>query len=125
MGMIYKRGKVYWVKYYRNGNPYRESTKSRKEADAKMLLKRRQGEISEGKLPGIYFDKVRFDELAEDFLNDYRMNNKKSLNAAMTNVNHLKEHFKGIRVVNITTPKILSYIDYREIDREEIEKLVE
>jgi len=39
MGMIYKRGKVYWIKYYRSGKPYRESTKSRKEADAKRLLK--------------------------------------------------------------------------------------
>ena len=34
MGSIYKRGKVYWIKYYRNGKPYRESTKSLKEADA-------------------------------------------------------------------------------------------
>ena len=25
------------------------------------------------KVPGIYFDKVKFDELAEDFLADYRM----------------------------------------------------
>ena len=39
MGSIYKRGEVYWVKYYRNGKPYRESTKSKKEADAKRLLK--------------------------------------------------------------------------------------
>jgi hypothetical protein len=35
MGSIYKRGKVYWIQYYRNGKPYRESTKSKKEADAK------------------------------------------------------------------------------------------
>ena len=26
--MIYKRGSVYWIKYYRNGRPYRESAKS-------------------------------------------------------------------------------------------------
>lgn len=64
VGMIYKRGKTYWIKYYRNGKPYRESTRSHKETDAKRLLKRREGEISEGKLPGIYFDRVRFDELA-------------------------------------------------------------
>jgi hypothetical protein len=57
MGSIYKRGEIYWVKYYRNGKPYRESTKSTKEADAKWLLKRREGEISEGKLPGIYTER--------------------------------------------------------------------
>jgi len=25
MGSIYKRGKVYWIQYYRNGKPYLES----------------------------------------------------------------------------------------------------
>ena len=57
MGMIYKRGKTWWIKYYRNGKPYRESSKSHKEADAKRLLKRREGEISQGRLPGVYFER--------------------------------------------------------------------
>ena len=56
MGTIYKRGNTYWLKYYRNGKPYYESTKSSKETEAKKLLRKREGEISEGKLPGIYFD---------------------------------------------------------------------
>ena len=86
MGMIYKRGKVYWIKYYRNGKPYRETTRSNKEADAKRLLKKREGEIALGKLPGIYFERVRFDELAEDFLMDYRVNGKKSLHAARSSI---------------------------------------
>ncbi len=113
MGSIYKRGKVYWIKYYRNGKPYRESTKSIKVADAKRLLKKREGEISEGKLPGIYFDKVKFDDLAEDFLRDYRINQKKSLDRAERCVNHLNKHFEGIRVPEITTPRIEAYIEDR------------
>ena len=51
MGTIYKRGNTYWLKYYRNGKPYYESTKATKETDATKLLKKREGEISEGKLP--------------------------------------------------------------------------
>lgn len=113
MGMIYKRGKAYWIKYYRNGKPYRESTRSTKEADAKRLLKKREGEISEGKLPGLYFDRIRFDELSEDFLTDYRINQKKSLVRAERSVNHLKKVFEGERVTNITTPRIRAYIDQR------------
>jgi hypothetical protein len=70
MGSIYKRGKVYWIKYYRNGKPYYESSESERETEAKRLLKKREGEISQGKLPGIYFDRVRFDELAEDYLRE-------------------------------------------------------
>ena len=114
MGTIYKRGQTYWLKYYRNGKPYYESSGSQKETEAKKLLKKREGEISEGKLPGVYFDRVRFDELAEDFLTDYRINQKKSLAKAERNVRHLKEHFEGYRVTQITTPKIQNYIEARQ-----------
>ncbi len=31
MGSIYRRGETYWIKYYRAGKPYRESTRSTKE----------------------------------------------------------------------------------------------
>ena len=51
MGMIYKRGKVYWIKYCRSGKPYRESVGSTKGAVAKRLLKKREEEISQGSYP--------------------------------------------------------------------------
>ena len=117
MGSIYKRGNTYWVQYYRNGKPYRESTKSKKEVDAKRLLKKREGEISDGKLPGIYFDRVRFDELAEDFLLDFKVNQKKSLRRVKQCVDHLAEMFEGIKIRDITTPKIQAYIEKRLIAR--------
>jgi integrase len=113
MGSIYKRGNIYWIKYYRSGKPYRESSESKKEADAKRLLKKREGEIASGKLPGIYFDKIRFDELAQEFLSDYRINQKKSLKRAERSINHLKKTFEGMRVVDITTPLINKYIENR------------
>ena len=113
MGAIYKRGNVLWIKYYRNGKPYRESTRSAKETDAKRLLKKREGEIAEGKIPGVYFDKVKFDELAKGLLSDYRINQKKSLARAERSVTHLKEVFEGMKVTDITSPRIGEYIDKR------------
>ena len=113
MGSIYKRGNIYWLKYYRNGKPYYESSKSTKEADAKRLLKNREGEISQGKLPGIHFDKVRFDELAEDLLTDYRINSKKSLDRLELSISHLTEAFEGMKITNINTPRIKRYIQDR------------
>jgi integrase len=127
--MIYRRGNVRWLKYYRNGKPYRESSRSTKEADAKRLLKRREGEVSQGKIPGVYFDRVRFDELAEDFLRDCRLNNKTVKRAEQT-VAKLKEFFEGYRVPNITSTLIEEYIVRRmkwvcndckkEFDQEEV-----
>jgi integrase len=113
MGSIYQRGKTYWIKYYRNGKAYRESAKSVKEADAKRLLKKREGEIANGKLPGFYFDKVRFDELAEDFIRDYEINNRKTVNRAELAISHLKKTFEGARVTDIVTPEIQKYIEMR------------
>jgi integrase len=115
MGMTYKRGNIWWIKYYRNGKPYRESTRSHKEADAKRLLKKREGEISEGKLPGVYFDKVRFEELAGDFINDYRINGKGTLNKAERTVRlHLGPFFEGMRAPNVTTTLVREYIAQRQ-----------
>jgi hypothetical protein len=55
----YQRGNIWWIKYYRNGKPYYESSKSDKISKAQRLLKKREGEIVKGELPRIYFDKVR------------------------------------------------------------------
>jgi integrase len=113
MGCIYRRRKTYWVKYYRNGKAYAESSHSDKLEIAKRILKVREGEISQGKMPGICFDKIKFNDLCDDFLNDYRVNGKKSLVRAERSVNHLKVSFDGARVTNITTPRINAYIQMR------------
>ena len=110
MGSLYKRGEVWWVKYYRNGKPYRESSKSTKKMVAKKLLDRREGEISQGKIPGILFEKVTFDELADEFLRDYQINQKKSLTRAEISVTQLKEHFQGMKITSIASPTINSYV---------------
>jgi integrase len=116
MGSIYKRGDIYWLKYYRHGKPYRESSKSDKVTKAQMLLKKREGEIAEGKLPGIYFDKVTFNQLAEDFLTDYRINVKDTLSKAERSVKYLKEFFGGMKATEVTTDKVKTYIEKRMED---------
>jgi integrase len=113
MGSIYKRGKTYWIQYYNNGKKYSESSKSKKKMVATQLLKKREGEISQGKLPGIHFDKVTFTELAGEFLDDYIINQKKSLIRAQRSINHLKVKFEHFSIPAITTPKVKEYIKDR------------
>lgn len=102
MGSIYKRGEVYWIKYYRNGKAYRETSKATKESEAKRLLKKREGEISEGKIPSVYFDRIKFNDLADDFLDDYRINERKTLARAEQSTTRLKTSFDGAKVTTIT-----------------------
>ena len=114
MGSIYKRGDVFWVKYYRAGKPYRESTNSDKESDAKRMLKLREGQVADNRFFGLRSEKVRFEELAQDFINDYRVNNKKSIERAERSVKHLQTFFEGIRAIDITTDRIKNYILQRQ-----------
>lgn len=44
---------------------------------------------------------------------DYRINQKKSLARAQRSVKHLRKAFEGIRVIDITTPRIKGYIEDR------------
>jgi integrase len=88
-------------------------SRASQQTDATRLLKKREGEIADGKLPGIYFDRVKFDELTEEFLRDYKINGKKSLQRAEISVNHLEGFFGGLKVTQITSSKINKYIDSR------------
>ncbi len=115
MGTIYKREKTWWIKYYQDGKPLFESSKSRRESDAKRLLKKREGEAAIGKLPGVYFDRIRFDELAEDLLLDYRLNGKKTEDKIEMLLRlHLRPFFGGMRVTELNTTKIKAYILHRK-----------
>jgi len=113
MGTIYKRGKTYWIKYYQNGKPFFESSRSKLKMVARELLKQREGDISQGKIPGFYFERVTFEDLAEDFLRDYEINKKKSISKAKRSVNHLKKSFGDMKANRINTIEINAYIQKR------------
>lgn len=80
---------------------------------AERLLKLREGEISQGKLPGVIFDRIRFDELAEDFLSDYRINKRRSIIKAQRSVKHLEKEFARMPVPQINSHRINRYIEMR------------
>lgn len=59
-------------------------------------------------------EKVRFDELAEDLLNEYKMNGRKSMQRIQISIDHLSNMFKGFRATEITTSHIQAYIVMRQ-----------
>ena len=79
LGSIYPRGNVLWIKYYRKGQPIRESSRSGDYEDALRLLKRRQGEIAVGKFAGLKPERIRVSELLEELIEDYRDREIRSL----------------------------------------------
>lgn len=110
---------VYWVKYYKDGKPYRESTKKTEYDDAVSFLADRMADVTKGKTPNTKLNKVRFHDLSEDFLSDYRINGKKSLERAEISVAHLKDFFGDkMLVIELDTSKVRKYIEHRMAAKE-------
>ena len=45
---LYRRGNIFWLKYYVNGRPIRESTRTDKLSEAKRMLDERKGQAAIG-----------------------------------------------------------------------------
>jgi integrase len=117
MGMTYKRGTVWWVKYYRNGRPIRESSHSSKESDAINLLKLREGDIAHGLPVNPKLNRIRFDETAEDLKTEYTVNGRRSADELERRIRlHLLPHFGGRRLSSITTADVNAFILKRQKD---------
>ena len=110
MGLIYKRGKIFWIKYYNHGKPFCESSHSKKQSAAMRLLKRREGQIEENRFPGLRVETILFDELAQDLKNDYQINGRKSIDRIELSIRNLKRHLERFMAMSITTDQIQAYI---------------
>jgi hypothetical protein len=130
MGMIYKRGRVYWIKFFREGTPHRESVRGAllgdeqiatgfKEGEAKRLLKLREGNVERGVPVSPKIGRLMFAEAMADVVSDYRTNAKRSLPDLEQRVrDHLAPYFGGRRMSTITTTDLRAYITHRQAENE-------
>lgn len=116
MGSVYKRGNIWWIRYSRNGKDLYESSKSRKKTVASRLLKKREGAVADGREPGARYERVTFDDLAQDLVTDYRVNGRRSLQRTEDSLKHLRRHFEGLKVPQISTARVKEYIGMRQDD---------
>ena len=114
MGRIYKRGNVWWIQYYQRGFLIRESSRSILKSFASSLLKTQEGKVVDGRLPSINSQKTTFEDLTNLYLQDYKINNRKSLETAKHHVTNLKKTFEGYRAIDITTQQINDHIAMRK-----------
>ena len=110
-GCIYKRGNIWWVKFYQRGKAIYESTKSTERRDAEKLLLQREIEADQDKLPNFKAERTKWDDLAEDYLREYRIEGFRSLRRAKQHVENLKPYFGGFKAHDITTTVINKFID--------------
>jgi integrase len=116
-GSVYlqKGSSLWWIKYYRNGKPYRESSHTQDESKARGVLKQRLAEITVGSFVGPRAERIRVQELAEDFFRDYRINGRRSLRDAEARWRlHLQPFFGALRAVELSSDLVARYVDSRQ-----------
>jgi len=126
MGHIYKRtwkdkqgntrqSDIFWIKYYRDGRPFFESSQSTKKEDATRLLKDREGDIVKGVPISPKMGSRKFKELADDVLTDYRINDRKSYKHTELRFRlHLIPYFGHLKVSLISTSSIQKFVAKRQ-----------
>jgi hypothetical protein len=96
MGEIRQRGSVWWVRYYREGRRFEESSGSDKYDDARRLLGSREGDIERGIPVTPKLGRVRFAEAVTAVENGYAMNAWDTVNDVKRRVKkHLKPFLGG------------------------------
>jgi integrase len=114
LGSVYLRGSIYWIKYYRNGQPFRESSESEAYEEAERLLKRRQGEIVTGKFAGLTPERVRIGRLIDLVIEDYEDNGRRNLRDVKWRAErHLRPKLAEIRAADFGTNQIKRYVSDR------------
>jgi integrase len=105
--------RTWMMKLWVGGKPLKRSSRTTSRAIANKQLEQWKAEIRQGTyVPDT--DQTRFDDLATLLLDEYRANNRKSLDRVQDAVRHLKNFFAGWRAQTISTDRVLAYVRHRQ-----------
>jgi integrase len=114
-GSVFQRGRIYWIKYYKDGRPFRESSESEIRDDAERLLKRRLGDIVTGKFAGLGPERILFRELTEGVIDDYLINGRSTVDDVKQRLrDHLLPALGHIRAAEFGSGQLKRYIAERQ-----------
>ncbi len=122
MGQLYKRGARWWIKYYVNGRPVRESTGTDGKEQARRMLKGREGAAATGAPIPPRLDRISYDELADDLRTFYRTIGRRRLSEVEDRLTYLDTFFRGRRAVSIGPALVTEYVDRRQQEMTRFER---
>ncbi len=96
-----------------NGRVIRESSGTDKEAEARRLLRRREGAAVEGRAIVPRVERIKVADLAEDLRRDYAANGRRSSERMEFCLDHLLPFFGERRAVQVTVADVNAYVARR------------
>jgi integrase len=111
------RGKVWWIRYSRNGRRFEESAGTESKEAAKRLLDLRRGDVAKGLPISPKIGRLTFDDAAKAVVDDFKANRKRSLVVVERRINkHLQPYFGGRRMAAIGPDLVVEYVTKRQAD---------
>src|SRR5712692_6814555 len=111
-GSVYKRGNVYWLRYYRNGQPFSESAQTEVKSEARAKLRARVQESRTDKFVPPQIDRITISDLVQNLLAWYTTENRKPTFAADVRsrwTRHLEPFFGTMRASQLGTDQQRAY----------------
>jgi integrase len=114
-----KDSSIWWCQYYLNGQRQRESTGETNQRKAEKYLQNKLAEVAGGNSLGARAQHITVEEIVNDVITYHRNQGNDSVDWDERRWNlHLKPHFRHLKVGQVTTAYIDSYIAKRQ--KEEI-----
>ncbi len=107
---LYKRKQVWWMRFNHKGRQIRRSCETSSKKLAEEIFAKVTIQLKEGKYFEVEAKETTFEELAHDLIVDYKINQKKSLDSIERKLRYLSSFFAGMRMSDMTTNLIQSYI---------------
>jgi integrase len=114
MGSIFKHGRVYWIKYYAQGTPIRENTRTDSHEAARQILKEREGRVGRGEPVLVRVDRVTYDEARDDLKRHYATTGERGAGESQRRFAHLDAFFAGRRLITISGADVTAYVAKRQ-----------
>ena len=115
------KGSKFWhIYYYCYGRQFRESSKSESKIDAERLLQQRLTELGLGWQPEQKSDKLKYEDIRQLLLDDYRLKKRSSLvvledgTETVHGLDPLDSFFGGRRVLSITSEVLRAFVRERK-----------
>lgn len=104
--------RFFWCKYYKNGKPFRESTKETEQVKAEKFLRKRIEETKKANFVGPQEKRLTLDDLEEAIKSDYIRNEKRSFDTVKDCLKPVRAHFQNDTLLQIADAKRME--DYQE-----------
>lgn len=110
MGHLYQRNKTWWMKYYKDGRAFYESSRTTSHKRAEGILKQREGAIAAGENVSPAHARFKFDDALKDYLTDQEVNDRVGLAKFKRRLElHLEPYFRGRRMAGVETADARAY----------------